>query len=69
MKYLYIEFIDTWAAVCSAQIVDKPEPVRSRIVKIELTDEQQAALKPKKIGKGQNGDVFEGYRLLCLQED
>ncbi len=68
-KYLYVEFLDAWDAYASAQICDRGEAVKSRIVKIALSAPQSVLLEPKKVGKNQGKDIFESMRLICIQEE
>lgn len=69
-KYLYIEFINNWGKQISISMdIGTDFPIKRRIVKIKLTDEQIKQLEPKKIGRSKGNDIYEDMRILCIQEE
>jgi hypothetical protein len=52
---LMVVMLDTWRTSCAIQHENSFLPYGRRIVEIELTPDQAAALAPRKVGEGQAG--------------
>ena len=64
---MYIEMIDNWRCIAGAEFRTK-EVSTSRVIKIKMTDEQKALLRPLQVGTNQGKPEYESIRFICFQE-
>ena len=67
--YMYVEMFDGCTAYQEVQIGSSNPSSCRRIVKIKLTDEQIAQIKPRKVDNAGKTEFFESVNVLCLQKD
>jgi len=65
--HLIFRQINNWITVCASEL-GCHEPPTSRIVTIELTEEQKELLTPCKVGSQGTVDIFETLEFLCVEE-
>jgi hypothetical protein len=69
VKILYVEIVDSWGAFNDLQYGCSGTSSRKRVVKIELTPDQEKLIEPKECGSNCGNKMFETVNVLCIQDD
>ena len=65
---LHIILADTWRSIMTREMTNQAVPFTKRVVTIELTPEQEEAVKPQHVGTNGGVDMYEEILEVIVEE-